>query len=163
MLLCMTTQRERHLGGRTAVLVDIENVLGGTRFDSRQVARARREIMVLAGIAPEAQVTIATSADLPLLEAHVGWPGARLLWRRGKDGADLALADVALNENLIDRFDRVVLASGDGIFAVVATWLQQHGVAVTVVSRPQALSRALQGRVADVRLLGRPEFLGMSA
>lgn len=159
----MATQHSRHLTGRTAVLVDIENIIGSTNFDACDVTMARARIHEMVDCPDDAHVIVATTVGHLLCPAHAGWPGARLVWRRGKDGADLALADVALNENLIARFDRVVLASGDGIFAVVATWLQQHGVAVTVVSRPESLSRALAGRVADVRLLSHPKQLGMSA
>jgi hypothetical protein len=47
----------------------------------------------------------------------------------------------------------VVIASGDGIFAQPAARLQRLGVELTVVSRPDALSRQLRLAVRDVRYL----------
>ena len=75
--------------------------------------------------------------------ADVGynWPGVRLLWRSGPDGADLALRDVLLEENVVDRFDRVILGSGDGLFAETrrssrARRRARHGRRKSVVSFP---------------------------
>ena len=62
------------------------------------------------------------------------FPGARHLWRSGHDGADLALLDVLENERVDQRFGRVTLCSGDGIFAASAARLAGAGVNVTVVA-----------------------------
>lgn len=159
----MNTTMKRRLSGRTAVLVDIENILGTTDFDESDVAAARRGIVMAGEVAADAHVTVATSAGASLVQVHSGWPGARLRFRRGCDGADLALAEVALNENLVGRFDRVVIASGDGMFAVVAAWLVEHGVEVTVVARPESLSRALSRRATRVSVLVAQDSFGMSA
>ncbi len=56
-------------------------------------------------------------------------------------------------ERIDERFDRVVLGSGDGIFAEVCALLQAAGCVVTVVSRREALSRRLRFAVRDVRFL----------
>jgi uncharacterized LabA/DUF88 family protein len=77
----------------------------------------------------------------------------RWLIRSGPDGADLALIQAMMTERIPERFRRVVLGSGDGIFAEVCALLQAAGCAVAVVSRKESLSRALRFAVRDVRLL----------
>jgi hypothetical protein len=72
------------------------------------------------------------------------WPGARYLWRSGPDGADLALLEVMTGESVSDRFESVVVASGDGRFADTVAWLARCGVHVTVVANQRALSRQLR-------------------
>jgi len=56
-------------------------------------------------------------------------------------------------ESVTTRFDRVVIGSGDGIFAYEAARLQAAGVRVTVVTGRGALSRQLGFAVRDVRYL----------
>jgi NYN domain len=137
--------------GRVLHLLDIENLLGGPTFT---LADARSIRAVYAATAPTGvvnQVVLATShhAAAP---AWFAWPqSARRLVRSGPDGADLALIDVIATERLAERFDRVVIGSGDGIFALVAKWLEGAGVRVTVVARRGSLSGALRRAVSDIR------------
>lgn len=49
------------------------------------------------------------------------------------------------------RFDRVVIASGDGMFAIAARYLRRHGLSVTVVGRPGSVSRIPAAAVTNVR------------
>lgn len=51
------------------------------------------------------------------------------------------------------RFGRVVIGSGDHIFAARAHAFAASGVRVTIVSRSDALSHALQGQGFGVRVL----------
>ena len=78
-----------------------------------------------------------------LFEFGNAWNPARLMVRSGKDGADLALLDVLESEDVADRFDGVVIGSGDGIFAEAALGFRKAGLEVTVVSEPDALSDRL--------------------
>ncbi|MCU0259312.1 MAG: NYN domain-containing protein, partial [Solirubrobacteraceae bacterium] len=84
------------------------------------------------------------------------WPAGRRLVRSGADGADLALLDVIHGEALADRFDRVVIASGDGIFAPACAELDAAGCRVLVVSRPGALSRRLAAVAPELALIDDP-------
>jgi hypothetical protein len=138
---------------RTYVLVDTENINGGSDFTSGDVGKIRTLIESAVILPDGVQVAVATSCGAALVEAGLGWPGARRVWNPGKDGADLALADIALNEDLVGRFDHVVICSGDGLFAIVARFLRAAGVRVTVVSRPEALSRLLACEAAEVVFL----------
>ena len=62
--------------------------------------------------------------------------------RSGVDGADRALLSVVENEGIAVRFEGVVIASGDGIFAEAAALFAGCGLSVTVVSRERALYAA---------------------
>lgn len=142
--------------GRTVHLVDIENLMGGAAFTTEAVARLAVEYRPVADLRPSDLMVLASS-HYAASAAWFGWPEARRLLRSGPDGADLALVDVILGEDLYRRFDRVVVASGDGIFANPCAWLQEMGCTVTVVCRPSALSRRLAFAVRDVRFLADPE------
>lgn len=81
--------------------------------------------------------------------AH-GEPGS------GPDGADLALLDVLLHEDVAARFTHIVIGSGDGVFGQVAASLSARGVWVTVVSRRDSLSPWLAQAARDVVYLDTP-------
>lgn len=138
--------------GRTLALLDVENLMGSTRFSVAEMEALRVEVRRAAKLPADAHVVVGASCDIALLHAGLGWPGARPVWLRGHDGADLALTDVAYDEDIPDRFDQVVIGSGDGMFAIVARWLRAAGVKVVVVSRHGSLSRALAAS-APVTLL----------
>lgn len=85
------------------------------------------------------------------MTAGLGWKGSRLVARSGENGADLALLEVLARERVEERFDEVVLVSGDGIFTDVVAALSAAGVHVTVVARREACSNRL--RMAAARTL----------
>lgn len=102
-------------------------------------------------------MTVLATSHFAAGQAWMAWPSAtRRLVRSGADGADLALLDVIDSESLHLRFDRVVIGSGDGIFALAAGRLQRLGCPVTVVSRRDRLSRQLRLAVRDVRFIDQP-------
>jgi hypothetical protein len=144
---------------RSIHLIDIENLIGGTKFSEGDVAAVAQRYKALAGVGEDDFVVVASSHHTALA-TWFGWPDARRLVRSGVDGADLALIEVIERENLAMRFDRVVIASGDGIFAVPAAKLQQREVEVTIVSRPEFLSRALRLASRDIRILDSEPDLG---
>ncbi len=147
--------------GRVMMLVDVENLHGGSRFTVADVGIIRVNVGQVSGMPPEGQVVVGASSAAGLVEAGLGWPGARRVWIPGRDGADLALADVALNEDVVNRFARVVICSGDGLFAVPARYLRLAGLSVTVVAVAGRLSRQLAATATDVRLL--PAGMGRAA
>lgn len=134
-------------------LVDAENLIGSPKFS---VAHAREIRRAYAAIAPSGAVdmTVLATSHFAAAKAWIAWPAAtRRLVRSGADGADLALLEVIGSESLHLRFDRVVIGSGDGIFALAASRLQQLGCPVTIISRRGGLSRQLRLAVRDVRLI----------
>jgi hypothetical protein len=139
--------------GRVLHLIDLENLVGSADFSREEAARVHRGYVQVAPSGAVDQMVLATSHHAAA-SAWFGWPAtARRLVRSGQDGADLALLHVLASESVATRFDRVVIGSGDGIFAYEAARLQAAGVAVTVVTLHGALARQLGFAVRDVRYL----------
>ncbi len=126
---------------RTLLLVDIENLIGSGRFTATDVAAVRDQIDRLTPAT--AQAIVATSAGRTAVEAGLGWPGARLAWQPGADGADRALIEIATTEHLAARYTHVIICSGDHAFAPVAAALRRQGAHITVVTGAGRLSAAL--------------------
>ena len=133
---------------RRLVLLDIENVCRGDLNDTfaNAVARVVRAI----GTLRDDYVTVAACART---YRHIGWsdPGWRYLARNGHDGADFALLEVLDGEHVAERFERVVIASGDHIFAPAVARLTRQGVHVTVVAHLDALAASLKLAAHEVR------------
>ena len=141
--------KQRALSGRRLILVDIENVLGGAVCCSADALWAKTQVLEAVAVSGHDQIVIGTSHQ-GLLSTGCAWPNLRYVVGSGPDGADRALLAV-MQENLADRFDAVVLVSGDGIFTDQVACLGRAGVVVTVVAHPDGLARRLElaaGRVA---------------
>lgn len=139
----MTNTRIAHKAGRQLILIDIENLIGTPSPTCEEVEMSEAVLrLVLPGF-DAAQRIVACSHHAAHTVAF-GFPGARHLWRSGPDGADLALLDVLENERVDERFERVTICSGDGIFAASAARLAAAQVDVTVVSLPGHLATRLQ-------------------
>ena len=78
------------------------------------------------------------------------WPGAQCAVGHGKDGADLALLDRSDVSHITHRYGRVILASGDHIFAPLVVELLEAGIGVTVVAATRSIAWNLR--------LARPEI-----
>jgi hypothetical protein len=144
-------------------LVDPENLVGGPRFTAAEARLTHRGYVSIAPAGP-VDMTILATSHFAAASAWLAWPrAARRLVRSGADGADLALLHVIEHEDLHGRFDRVVIGSGDGIFAMPAARLQELGCQVTVVSRRDALSRQLRFAVRDVRFIDWPHSVASLA
>ncbi len=135
--------KQRRLRGRRLVVVDIENVAGGAIVDGLLAADSRSRVDHAFVRRPTDHVIVGT-CHIGLLHAGLAWPGARVVVRSGTDGADLALLDVLINEQIHERFDEVALVSGDGIFVEAVAELENLGVHVTVVSDPECCSKRLR-------------------
>jgi hypothetical protein len=74
----------------------------------------------------------------------------------GRDGADLALIDVLLDDLRFGRVSEVVLGSGDGIFADAMQPIRNSIEKLTVVAREGTISDRLMVIADEVLLL--PSF-----
>ncbi len=147
------TPPELRSRGRTMHLIDIENLMGKTAFTIQEVAWLEQRYVEVANLGPKDQVVIASS-HFAAPPTWMGWDRtARRLVGSGPDGADIALIDVLEREHLANRFDHVVLGSGDGIFSVHCAKLQAAGCGVSVVSRRESISRRLRLAVRDINFL----------
>lgn len=143
---------KRSMRGRRLVVVDIENVVGGAVRVVEDVVRARELLHSALDLTGSEQVVVGTS-HFGLLAAGLGWDGPRLVVRSGPDGADLALLEVLTQEGVAERFDEVVLVSGDGIFADALGALGALGVRTTVVARADRCSARLRVAASKTVLL----------
>ncbi len=84
------------------------------------------------------------------------FPGARHLWRSGRNGADLALLDVLENEHVDQRYGRATICSGDGIFTASAARLARADVNVTVIALSGHLAARLELAARNVVQLTLP-------
>ncbi len=139
--------KKRAMQGRRLVLVDIENVVGGAVLHCGHVTWAKAQIRKVIEIDPQDQIVIGTS-HIGLLPIGCAWPNRRYVVASGPDGADLALLAV-LDENIANRFDEVVIVSGDGIFSQAVSRLTCAGVTVIAVGHLDGFSSRL--RIAATR------------
>ena len=149
------TRDLRFARGRRLVLVDIENVVGGPCSTADRTRWAHRRLRDAVALRPTDLIVV--GVDVAGLESVCwDWPRVRYVVGYGESGADRALLDV-LAEDVADRYEDVVLASGDGVFADVVPALTAAGVRVTVVAHECGLSRRLQVAASEIVLLSRTE------
>jgi hypothetical protein len=138
---------------RTLHLVDIENLVGNPRATKTEALGAFAHYLDLAGYREADQIVVAANPglvreiafDLPVpCSVHAA---------HGTDGADNALLGAADPAWVTERFERLVIGSGDGAFAPTARTVRDCGTPVLVVSRPSSLSSRLRGVQLAVRLL----------
>lgn len=144
--------KQRLLRGRRLVVVDIENMVGGAVLSQAQADAAWRGIEQVILLRGDDHIVIGAS-HLSALAAGLSRPSARLLVRSGLNGADSVLLEVLDEENVENRFDEVVVISGDGIFADTIARLGGLGVPVTIVARLGHVARRLRMAAARVALI----------
>ena len=142
--------------GRTLHLIDFENLMGGPQAGTEAMGHAKASYLSAVTTRAGDHVIVGANPAL-LLDMATIWPGARPVIGRGPDGADLALLAEARPADVALRFDRIVIGSGDGIFANLAAESVHNHLVVIVVSRPESLSRALAAAAPHIRyLMGEP-------
>ena len=140
------------MNSRHLVLIDAENLAATPDPTPEEVEIVREALAVVVPDFAVAQRIVACSHRAARNVAFA-FPGARHLWRSGPNGADLALLDVLENEDVDQRFGRVTLCSGDGIFADSAGRLGAANVDVTAVALEGHLSARLRLAARHVVLL----------
>lgn len=128
-------------GDRSLHLVDIENLVGYRHLTLEAAAATAEHYRTAADLRP-GDLTVVAASHHNGFAARAAFPGATVRWRSGRDGADLALLD-ALDEFDLGRFDRLVIGSGDGIFAEHAERCRQLGLTIAVVARPNSVAARL--------------------
>jgi len=136
---------------RSLHLVDIENLVGNPRASAGGIRRGMAAYLRAAAVAPHDLVVVAMNCGLFKHTAFVLDGGWKLRAAHGPDGADLALLEEAPASWTVSRFDRLVIGSGDGIFAERAAEVRAAGRVVWAVSPPASLSRRLARSVDHVR------------
>lgn len=138
--------------GRAVHLLDIENLTSSPLPTTSEVVALMGHYRTIVPIGPRDQFIVAVNHSA-LVSVGTAFQSAQLLARSGPDGADQALVEAAYGDQLNQRFDHVVIGSGDHYFAELAGWLAGSGVRVTVVSRRESLSWQLYAAVPDIRTI----------
>ena len=129
---------------RSLHLIDLENLCGSGLPPTSLIETVWRTYRYGVPTSPEDHYIVGTSH----LFAARAWfvlpeQGIQRRIRSGKDGGELAiLADLDL-DHAASRFDRLVIASGDGMFTETAKAAREHGLHVHQVSGLGSCSRAL--------------------
>ncbi|MBA2632897.1 MAG: hypothetical protein H0U86_07870 [Chloroflexi bacterium] len=113
--------------GRTLHLVDLENLIGDPYAKGRMVTDALASYLCAAAWRPGDLVYV---ASCPPVIAEIGFTPpvpCRLFAARGEDGADLQLLAHAPPELVRRRVERLVIGSGDHIFAPVCSRPSRRG------------------------------------
>lgn len=140
------------VASRALHLVDIENLIGAPRGPRWGAADALARYLVTSGWVPGDHVVVAGPPALILQLGTEAKIPCRSVVAAGPNAADLALIAAADPTFVARRFGRVVLGSGDGIFARLVSELTAAGVDVTVVGRGGSVSKRLTERAPVLRI-----------
>ncbi len=137
---------------RSIHLIDIENLCFSGDLTVELVAEVREAYF--AQVNPSADDMFVIAASHHNMEAAAfGWPGGFHGFRSGKDGADIVLARMMVEDDLSERFETVYLASGAGGLAPFAAALIAKGCHVQAISRSESMSWAMRFAVESVQYL----------
>jgi hypothetical protein len=139
---------------RALHLVDLENVVGDPFVKGRAVADVYETVLTAGGHRTGDLVVVAANPWMLTELGFVAHTPCQLIAARGRDGADRALLGWARADWIVTRFDRLVVASGDGIFGSMVRAVRDAGVRVDVVHGGGRLSKLL--RTAGVELVPVP-------
>lgn len=148
-------------GPRALHLVDIENLSGGPRATAGWFTTSLREFAAVAEVGETDQVVMAADRGVFARTAFGVDRRVRYRFGTGPDGADHALLDAAPTDWVVDRFDRLVVGSGDHIFADLVADVGRRGCDTVVVARPAQLAGRLRRAAAAVREL--PDLPALAA
>jgi hypothetical protein len=137
--------------GRTAYFLDVDNLCQSGLAPKHMVEASLMAIRMRFQPNETDQIFCAATAKAAFFCKQY-WPKCSVRVGRGADGSDLRLLNDADPVWLSKRFNRVVIASADGIFAGLATELQKLGVKVVIAVSSQKVSHKLRA-VAPVVVL----------
>jgi hypothetical protein len=140
----VTTSSNISSSHRTLHLVDLENLVGDPRADAATALATLDSFLELAQWQHHDHVILASN---PALISRVMYDlpvPASIHCARGDDGADVMLLSLAPTELVAKRYHRLVIGSGDGIFAARAAAVCERGVSVDVVARADGCSSRLR-------------------
>lgn len=136
---------------RRIFVIDIENAIGNGIITEEDVVRERALLEEHYSIGDKDLVVIGVSHSNNVFPAHA-WTSARIVLKRGHDGADIALKNVLTQEQIEDRFEEVVIVSGDGTFSEEVELLRRSGVGVIVHAGVKSIASKLLRLASYVNL-----------
>jgi len=142
---------------RTLHLVDLENLMGGPFQSVEAMHYASDWYRHTAPVRPADHVIVAVNPKLAVV-ARSEWPRILMRVAKGPDGADLALIKELQDPSWVaSHYGRVMVGSGDGIFAPAIEAMRAHGITVGVLARERQVSRALRRSANFVTLFSRAD------
>ena len=142
---------------RTIFFLDLENLLRGRQLDLSQLAAVALEIEGVVGKRLDDQFIVGYSHVMAERAVHLAneqWPGCRHVVGSGAGGGKSELISALLDQPIRSKTTKIVVGSGDGIFAAPCRELQERGANVTVVAASAAsLSARLKASTQDSRIL----------
>lgn len=141
---------------RTLHVVDLDNLTGGPTEHQCVADEAARRYRMAAGIRPRDLAVVGSDLRSAAVAAFA-WHGARLVRTTGIDAVDHLLLDELAPSFVRGRVRRVVLGSGDGIFAERLSQLRSMGVRVQVIAPVRSVSRRIVSAADHVTLVEPPQ------
>ena len=113
--------------------IDIENLVGNGLVNVYDVRRIHDMYMSTVPVGGS-DIVIVAAGPQNKQAVYEGWGNAVYQWRKGKDGADNALADFFFGISSLEKVSHLYLASGDGGLAPVASEAARQGLVTTIVT-----------------------------
>ncbi len=135
----------------TLYLIDLDNIVGGPWNDDL-VDASLEELLCVSDYSDGDHVVVAAEAVLARTAFFSIPVPSRKLVGRGPDGADNALAEFVPADHIVDRYSRLVVASGDGRFADLVGQVQRVRSMAEVYGRPSSIARSLESVAKCIEL-----------
>ena len=121
--------------------VDIENLVGAGKFGLPEIKVAFKGYTQCVECTPD-DLFVITAGPQNASAVYAGWRLGKKIYqfRKGENGADLALNAIFNQISNIKVFEHVYLGSGDHSLEPIARKSKEHGVALTVVTGRGGLS-----------------------
>jgi hypothetical protein len=136
------------------VVVEFESIAEGAVRTSELASWARGQVEEAISLREGEQVIIGAT-HRSILATHKAWPRTRIVTGPHPEDVREELMQVLQGERIGGRFDELVLASGNGIFADAIAALAAEGVKVAALGWPEGLSKRLRLAAAETLLLKR--------
>lgn len=152
--------KKRALRGRRIVVVEIESITEGAVRTVSLASWAKRQVAEAIAL-KEGEQVIVGATHRSVLAVQMVWPQSRIITGPSPEDVQDEILQVLREERIPERFDELVLASGNGVYAQAVASLGASSVEVTAVAWPENLSKRLRMAVAHVAPLERgTEILG---
>lgn len=140
----------RGMAGRALHLIDLENLLADPDADCAAVDAALDAYVTAAALGGEDLVAVAVNHRLYRRSCFSLDRGWEVKLASGPDACDHVLLAEAPIDWVADRFDRLVVGSGDGIFVDLVHGVRRRATPVWVVAQECCLSRRLASAASHV-------------
>jgi len=151
----------RGVAGRALHLIDLENLVGDPDAGCEAVEEVLDAYLAVASVGADDLVSVAVNHRIyerSCFSLDRGWV---VKLASGPDACDQVLVATAPIDWVADRFDRLVVGSGDHYFVDLVHGVRRRATPVWVVAREDSLSRRL-GAAAS-RVLHLPQRMALAA